>query len=659
MTNGAKPGRSVWRRLLLLVGLLIVVLWANLAVAIYLMWESQRNYRALVDTEVPRLVLVGELSRHSADLAVLATSVLSGQTSEDAFVDETRRIREALSRSLAGGSAAEGEAFDPIGQGALGRSLSDVLLAAEEQLDLSTRIDAQVDVLRWLNVDIQDEVEPVLRDLDYNIASRMLELWQADDPAERGALAGVIGDERARRDIFAEIGSDAAVAMTLVVQVAVAEDAERVLQLETLLHDFRARLNERLTALPDAPELVTLRQSIDRLFALFGGEGSLIDHRLRWIAARDRAYAAISATLSGIGEIQRQLGTLSNTEREQVLSRIEASADRMKTLTIWLLGGTSLGVGLGALGIDRLIRTRIVVPLRGLTDRLMATAEAQSGPQGGDDLERLGFAVGEFQRAIAARDEAIATLRRTQDELVQAGKMAALGALSAGISHEINQPLGAISYRMTLLSDAARSGDLPEVTRQADLVTALSERIQRIVQHLRRFARRGRFERKVIDLAEMVDTPAKLLEPRLREAGITLDLGPSLQDAQVTADPILTEQVVLNILTNAIDALVDLGPEAEPARRRIEVSAQPTEGFWDLVVRDAGIGLGDLDPEAALMPFVSTKQAGRGMGLGLSISYNIARDMGGDLSLAARKDGPGAEARLRLPRAMEGDADAE
>ncbi|MCA2012339.1 hypothetical protein LCM17_12650 [Cereibacter sphaeroides] len=658
MKGVLKPRRSVWRRLLLLVGVIVLLLWANLAVAIFLLWEAQRNYRGMVDNEVPRLVLVGELSRHSADLATLATSVLSGQTGEDAFVAETRTIGAAIRDSLGAGRAVGAEAVDPIADGALGRSLREAVAAAEAQLDLSGQINAQIEALRWLNVDIQDEVEPVLRDFDYNIASRMLELWQSDDAAERATLATIIGDERARRDIFAEIGSDAATAMTLVVQVAVADDAERISQLAPLLHDFRARLNERLLALPDAPELVTLRQSIDRLFVLFDGEGSLLDHRLRWIAARDDAYAAITATLDEIDALQTRLGDLSNTEREAVLTRIEASAHRITTTTIWLVAVTALVVGLGALGVDRLIRTRIVVPLRSLTDRLMATAEAQAGPRDGDDLERLSFAVGEFQRSIQARDTAIEDLRRTQDELVQAGKMAALGALSAGISHEINQPLGAMSYRMSLLSDAARTGDLAEVTRQADLVTALSERIQRIVQHLRRFARRGRFERATLQLDEVVGHAVALLEPRLREAGIVLETDLSLPGARVTGDPILTEQVVLNILTNAIDAVVDLGPDVSSARRRIEVSAQDEGAFWDLVVRDTGIGLGDLDPEAALMPFVSTKQAGRGMGLGLSISYNIARDMGGDLSLAPREGVPGAEARLRLPRQKDGESHA-
>lgn len=644
--------RNVWKRLLLLVGFIVFILWANLAVAIYLLWDAQRNYRTLVDTEVPRLVLVGELSRYSADLASLATSVLSGQAGDGAFVAETAAIDEGLRTILAARGPAGQDAYDLIGGDGLGRTLRKVLDAAQAQVDLSARIDTQVDALRWLNVDIQDEVEPVLRDLDYNIASRMLELQQADAADRRAALAAVIAEERARRDVFAEIGSDAATAMTLVVQVAVADDAERLGQLETLLYDFRARLSERLLALPDVPELVTLRQSLDRLFALFDGDASLIEHRRKWIMHRDRAYDAITVTLTKIDAIQTRLSVLSRTEHEAVLLRIEAAADRVKAMAIWLIGGTSLVVAIGALGIDRLIRTRIVVPMRSLSARLMATAEARSGPQGGDDLERLTFAVGEFQRAIAERDEAIADLRRTQDDLVQAGKMAALGALSAGISHEINQPLGAISYRMSLLEGAAKAKDLPEVIRQAELVSALSERIQRIIQHLRRFARRGRFERETLLLTDIVGNAEKLLDPRLRETGVRLVRDPSLDGARVTGDPILTEQVVLNILTNAIDAVVDLGPDATPDRRRIHAAAEAGGQGWTLVVSDAGVGLGDLDSDAAMMPFVSTKEAGRGMGLGLSISYNIARDMGGDLSLAAREDGPGAVARFRLPMAV-------
>ena len=101
--------------------------------------------------------------------------------------------------------------------------------------------------------------------------------------------------------------------------------------------------------------------------------------------------------------------------------------------------------------------------------------------------------------------------------------------------------------------------------------------------------------------------------------------------------------MIINLISNALDAIEERNGDG-----RITLDATLTGGFVDLAVRDNGIGLGDLSPEEAVNPFVTSKEAGRGMGLGLSISYNIAKDMGGDLVLAPAPD-EGVVARLRLP----------
>lgn len=641
---------GIWQRLLLMVGLIVLLLWANLALAIYFLWQAQGQYRALADTEVPRLVLTGELARHSADLAGLATSVLGGQADEAALLAETRRIDEAMAQAL----AAQRLGAAPITGDPLRANMQRVIEGTQTQLALSRDMAAALDSLRWLNIDIQDEIEPILRDFDYNIETRMLELRRADNPRNRDALAAAITRERRERDVFAEIGADAATSMTLLVQGAVADDAERIGQLATLLQDFAARMAERLSLVPEAPEYLTLRQSLQRLFALVEGDRSILTRRLDWLEARTRSYAAIETTLQGIKALQSRLEQLSAHEKADVLTRIEASANRVRRTALWLIGGTFLVVLVGAMALDRLIRTRIVVPLRSLTDDLLATAEGQAPPPpASDDMARLTFAVGEFRRAITTRDRAIEDLRKTQDELVQAGKMAALGTLAAGISHELNQPLGAMTYRMALLKSAMETGDMAAVERQAQLVSALAERMQGIIQHLRRFARRGRFESQTLNLGSMVDNAAALLETRVAETGVRLDIAADTRRASVTGDPILTEQVILNLLTNAVDAIEDLGPDAPPDRRRIGVTAARQAQDWLLHVADTGVGLGDLDPDSAMMPFVSTKEAGRGLGLGLSISYNIMRDMQGDLRISSRADGHGAVASLRLPGTAE------
>ena len=115
-----------------------------------------------------------------------------------------------------------------------------------------------------------------------------------------------------------------------------------------------------------------------RFFELIEGDEAIAATRLQWLHARTLAYEAISATLDGITSLQNRLARLSAKERDEVTARIESSADRNRRMAIALIGGTFLVIAFGALGLDRLIRNRIVVPLRLLTDELLATAEGHA-----------------------------------------------------------------------------------------------------------------------------------------------------------------------------------------------------------------------------------------------------------------------------------------
>lgn len=228
---------------------------------------------------------------------------------------------------------------------------------------------------------------------------------------------------------------------------------------------------------------------------------------------------------------------------------------------------------------------------------------------------------------VAERILAEENLRKAQHDLIQAGKLAALGQMSAALSHEFNQPLGAArnyADNALVLMDRDR---LPEARHNLTRILSLIDRMSSISGHLRSFARAPHQKLRAVDLAEVIEAAREITELRLRAAKVDLvvDLPQGLP--RVLGGPVRLQQVLVNLLTNAADAVEGT------ANRKITVSAHQTAQGVRISVRDWGPGVAPGLPDRIFDPFFSTKGVGKGLGLGLSISYNIIRDFGGNLYL--------------------------
>jgi two-component system C4-dicarboxylate transport sensor histidine kinase DctB len=245
-----------------------------------------------------------------------------------------------------------------------------------------------------------------------------------------------------------------------------------------------------------------------------------------------------------------------------------------------------------------------------------------------------------------------ARLRTTQNELVQAGKLAALGQMSAALAHEINQPLAAIRTFMASAKVFARRGDLSHVVSNLDLITDLAERMARITGHLKTFARKsepGHPEPVKVDRA--IDGTLFLLESQIKAAGVVVDKTVE-PDLWVLGHAVQLEQVILNLVRNALDAVGD------QEHGRIAITAQASESHVQIKVADNGPGIPANQIDQIFDPFFTTKALGKGLGLGLSISYGIVQDFGGHIQ-ARNLPGGGAELTVELPRHLRGRAPAE
>ncbi|MBE1284766.1 MAG: sensor histidine kinase [Rhodobacteraceae bacterium] len=249
----------------------------------------------------------------------------------------------------------------------------------------------------------------------------------------------------------------------------------------------------------------------------------------------------------------------------------------------------------------------------------------------------------QLRREVAEREEAEAALKRAQAELVQAGKLSALGQMSAGISHELNQPLMAIRQFADNGTAFLARGKSDRAGENLGRISEMAARMARIIKNLRAFARNESEPMGKVDLVQVIATAVELTGSRLRNEQVVLDWQPPDHAVFAWGGDVRLVQVFVNLINNAVDAM------AGQAERQISIRLNTDP---DLVVTVSDTGPGIADPEKIFEPFYSTKTVGsseEGMGLGLSISYGLVQSFGGNIRGANRTEG-GAVFAVELER---------
>ncbi len=263
------------------------------------------------------------------------------------------------------------------------------------------------------------------------------------------------------------------------------------------------------------------------------------------------------------------------------------------------------------------------------------------------DLEALNS---RLKVEVLEREQAQQELVRAQDELLQAGKLSALGTMSASISHELNQPLAAIrSYadNARVLLDHERVDEARDNLR---LISELIARMASIIAHLRAFARRDQHAPERVALQPALDDALALLAKRRQAMGVELIRDLPEATLWVQAGETRLRQILANLLANALDALGE-----RPQSRRIWLRAELEGDGVLLTLRDNGPGFSAEALQRAREPFFTTKTSAQGLGLGLAICDTLTRALGGELRMSNHAEG-GAQLGLFLRSAEPGVA---
>jgi PAS domain S-box-containing protein len=274
---------------------------------------------------------------------------------------------------------------------------------------------------------------------------------------------------------------------------------------------------------------------------------------------------------------------------------------------------------------------------------LHSRGETRSDPEG-RPIRFIGITIN-----ITPRKHAEAELRQKQEQLIQADKLATIGQLAAGVAHELKNPLNNIALFVgNVLDDLTGVRTPPRspeaLVRQLKAATEQVQKASEIIAHLRTFARKASVQRALVSINDVLRSSLFLLreEFRLEEVDVTFE--PCQSDPHVHGSHVQLEQVFVNLLSNARDALTDA------QAKHIVLSCVNVDGSIEIKVQDSGIGIPAELLGQIFEPFFTTKQMGQGTGLGLSITKSIITDHGGSIDVQS-KPGEGTTFAVRLPLA--------
>lgn len=404
---------------------------------------------------------------------------------------------------------------------------------------------------------------------------------------------------------------------------------------EVMAHSFRERVPENLLHLnypqdDDMPGIVTVR-----------------DRRETERIIRDYALTAMS---SGMGTVR--VGILENEIRSQVSAVIGS---------LLLMVAVFFVVGLfAALFFSYTIATPLqlisqqseTMDLVNIEEGLKVLKETTQKPF--YRLRRLfGFRdeidvlYDNYSDMLRRLKKAYHDLNLLQQSLLQSEKLAAVGTLTAGVAHEINNPLAGISIGLRRLKKEPEN--INQVKEYAVMMQEALARIEKVVNDLLTFSRKDDEVYEIVKLAEIVQNAVKLARYRVKSEKIQISLENRSAGVSVNASPNRLEQVFLNIIINSIDSILEKMDKQPTLEGKVFVSISEINDSVQVLFDDNGLGIPEEIKDKIFDPFFTTKEVGKGTGLGLSVSYEIIRNHGGTI-IAESDPGRGSRINVKLPK---------
>jgi len=435
------------------------------------------------------------------------------------------------------------------------------------------------------------------------------------------------------------------------------------------LEELGSEIQRRLPALPYLTK--PLHQDINTLLAFSSRQGPLFQLKNEELELRYQQSYFLENSQYHIQQLAAQVNQYTNQTNTSIRGSINNAIQLMNTSirNVLLLSLISLAIACAISWFY--VRRNVLHRILALQKNMRAIASSQLETEvriiGNDEISSMARDLKFFQdtaievertnHRLAAEIEerliAETQLKTAQSELVQAGKLAALGQLSVGITHEINQPLTAIASHIHSAGKHIEKGDSDKAQASLLKINQLLKKTAGITRHLKAFAREAGTECSAVNLDQVIQYATELMSPPMVEHGCELiyQFNKQFHDHQqgsllVMAEPIRLEQVLVNLLSNAVDALSGM------QQKQITIRIEERAATVLIHVSDTGCGIEKESVDFIFDPFYTQKEVGEGLGLGLSISYNIIQDFGGQIRVQS-EIGKGSCFTLELQKAKQ------
>ncbi len=586
----------------------------------------------VVETNIPAMTLVTELAEEGSAIIGMAPALAAAPNES-----ERDRIWKELSRNLTLMSKFNEELDNDVRDTASHESLKDLVAALSSNLrDLdenvrrklwySSQKEELMERLRWVSADFLDEVEPMLDDIKFIIDITLEQNASNTGSIRIGRSEIILKRASDNQQALLRINADGNLLIGLIGRAANLADFDSLRATELYLREVQTRVTDNLKNIKEMPGIISLRQAIEDILSFSEGEKSLFGLRHDELETQKNGSVLLERNreqVHNLGSLIAARVQLARSIAKAATNKSQQSIRQGKALMLATVGASLLfAVLIVWLYVGRNMVGRIIRLNSSMHSIADGDLKANVPVEGRDEIGAMAVSLRTFRDKLAD----------TQAELVQAGKLAALGQLSAGVAHELNQPLAALRSYAHNSRRLIEMNQGPEAIQTLEKISRLTERMGGTINHLRTLARRSSSDLEPVDVKAVCEDAMSLLDIRFRDEDISITRTFPGHDIFIQAEAIRLEQVLINLFGNAIDAMTGR------SRREFGIEIIENTKRVEMLITDTGSGIADDNLEHVFDPFFTTKQVGEGLGLGLSISYNIIKDFKGSMRVKSKED---------------------
>lgn len=605
-----KRGWGIGTRLALAFALVVGMSSIACLAGLLLYERLSAEMQQIAQRELPRLSTATRLARLGADINANVSLLSRAETEKDftTLHEDGEALLGELSAIIASSTVLGNEGGLSAGVSDLSASLEKLKQEALRRFALEASMRALVGELRWLQSDLIFEIEPLIDDARFNLERDL----------DMSAPPSLILRENDRSQALLVTLAQANLAIGLLTRVSELSTRSGINDVFAFLDDSADDLRNSIAVLSNWPDSITVRQLAQRIVQLADRRTGIPALTLEEISVLEEMNTIYLDAQRAVETLGRQIGgevTISEENSQEASANVEIVLTLGRILLLIIVGVSIAGACAVAYFY---VHRNLVLNIRRLAADAVNVSEGRPASvpalQRNDELGDLAAALRKF--------------RQTRDELIQSAKLAAVGQMATGIAHELNQPLSALRSYAFNGTRQLDIGETAEAQRSFVRISAVVERMGNQINHMRRFSRLPAARLNATSVATAIDEAIALLKHRFDEETADIVYNPSdAEDVFAIAESVKLEQVLVNLISNALDALPEKG------ERSVSVTVECRDAMVSIRVTDTGSGIMAKDHSRIFDPFFTTKQAGAGLGLGLSISRSLASDFGGWLAL--------------------------